>query len=87
MKCLVALSELTEGAAAFELMCMDVLFSPEVEAKLNRAAAEQGRNAESLLQEAVERLLNYNEWFARQGKKACPPPSAASSSNTTTSRN
>ena len=41
-------------------------FSPEVEAKLNRAAAEQGRKAEALVQEAVERLLNYDEWFARQ---------------------
>ena len=45
---------------------MDVHFSPEVEAKLNRAAAEQGRNAEALVQEAVVRLLNYDEWLARQ---------------------
>jgi predicted transcriptional regulator len=45
---------------------MDVQFSPDVEAKLNRAAAEQGRNAESLVQEAVERLLNYDERFARR---------------------
>ena len=41
-------------------------FSPEIQAKLDRAAAEQGRNAESLIQEAMERLLNYDEWFARQ---------------------
>ena len=41
-------------------------FSPEVQAKLHRAAAQQGRNTESLIQEAVERLLNYDEWFARQ---------------------
>ena len=45
---------------------MDVHFSPELEAKLIRAAEQQGRNTESLVQEAVERLLNYDEWFARQ---------------------
>ena len=64
------------------LVRMDVHFSPEVEAKLNRAAAERERNTESLVQEAVERLLNHDEWFARQVKKACPP-SVASLSNTT----
>jgi predicted transcriptional regulator len=45
---------------------MNVHFSSEIQAKLDRAAAQQGRNTESLIQEAVERLLNYNEWFARQ---------------------
>ena len=45
---------------------MNVHFSPEIQAKLDRVAAQQGRNAESLVQEAVERLLNYDEWFARQ---------------------
>jgi predicted transcriptional regulator len=45
---------------------MKVQSAPELQAKLDRAAAQQGRNAESLIQEAVERLLNYDEWFARQ---------------------
>jgi predicted transcriptional regulator len=45
---------------------MNVHFSPEVQAKLDRAAAEQGRDAESLIREAVERLLDFDEWFARQ---------------------
>jgi predicted transcriptional regulator len=48
---------------------MNVHFSPEIQAKLERAAAEQGRNTESLIQEAVERLLDYDEWFARQVKE------------------
>ena len=45
---------------------MNVHFSPEIQAKLDRAAAQQGRNTESLIQEAAERLLNHDEWFARQ---------------------
>jgi len=45
---------------------MNVHFSTEVQAKLDRAASEQGRNTESLVQEAVGRLVNYDEWFARQ---------------------
>lgn len=57
---------LTQGDAGFHTGDMNVHFSPEVRAKLDRAAAEQGRNTESLIQEAVERLLNYDEWFARQ---------------------
>jgi predicted transcriptional regulator len=43
---------------------MNVHSSPGIHAK--RAAAAQGRKTESLIQEAVERLLNYDEWFARQ---------------------
>jgi predicted transcriptional regulator len=45
---------------------MEVHLSPDVQAKLDRAAAEQERDTESLVREAVERLLNYDEWFARQ---------------------
>jgi predicted transcriptional regulator len=45
---------------------MEVHLSPELQAKLDRAAAQQGRDTESLVREAVERLLNYDEWFARQ---------------------
>ncbi len=45
---------------------MKVHFSPAIQAKLDRAAAQQGRNTESLIQEAVERLVDHNEWFIRQ---------------------
>jgi predicted transcriptional regulator len=45
---------------------MDVNLSPELEAKLNRKAAEQGRDSQSLIQEAVERLVDYDEWFIRE---------------------
>lgn len=45
---------------------MEVNFSPELQAKLNRKAAEQGRESQSLVQEAVERLVNSDEWFMRE---------------------
>ena len=38
---------------------MEVHFSPEWESQLARLAAEQGRNAESLVFEAVERLVGH----------------------------
>jgi predicted transcriptional regulator len=45
---------------------MEVRLNPDLEAKLSRMAAEQGRPAEALVQEAVERLVDYDEWFLRQ---------------------
>ena len=41
-------------------------FKPELQEKLNRVAAQQGRDSASLVQEAVERLVDYDEWFLRQ---------------------
>ena len=32
-------------------------------------AAEQGRATESLVQEAVERMVDYDEWFLREVEK------------------
>ena len=32
-------------------------------------AIEQGRAAETLVQEAVERLVNYDDWFLREVEK------------------
>ncbi|HEV3196763.1 MAG TPA: hypothetical protein VGZ73_02625 [Bryobacteraceae bacterium] len=48
---------------------MVVQFPPELERKLNRIAVDRGQNAESLVQEAVERLINYDEWFLREVEK------------------
>jgi len=45
---------------------MNVHFPPGVQAKLDRAAAVQGRSPESMVQEAVEQLLDFDDWFARQ---------------------
>jgi predicted transcriptional regulator len=36
---------------------------------LERVAEQQGRNTESIVREAVERLLGYDEWFVREVEK------------------
>jgi predicted transcriptional regulator len=48
---------------------MEVYFTVEVQAKLTRLAAEQGRSTEALVQEAVERFVNFDEWFMREVEK------------------
>ncbi len=48
---------------------MKVNLTPELQAKLDRLAAQQGRDSESLVHEAVERLVGYDEWFIRQVEK------------------
>lgn len=48
---------------------MEVRLSPELQAKLDRIAAQQGRDTESLVHEAVERFLGYDEWFIREVEK------------------
>jgi predicted transcriptional regulator len=48
---------------------MEVTLSPELQAKLERAVEQQGRQAESLVREALERLLGYDDWFIREVEK------------------
>jgi predicted transcriptional regulator len=48
---------------------MDVPLNPDLQAKLIRLAAHQGRASEVLVVEAVERLVNYDEWFLREVEK------------------
>jgi len=48
---------------------MEVDFKPDLQAKLSRMAQRQGRTAETLVQEAVERLVDYDEWFLREVDK------------------
>ena len=48
---------------------MEIKLSPELQAKLDRIASQQGRDTESLVQEAVERLADYDEWFIGQVEK------------------
>lgn len=45
---------------------MQIHFPAELEGKLNRIAAEQGKDSEALVFEAVERLVGYDEWFVRE---------------------
>jgi predicted transcriptional regulator len=48
---------------------MEVHLNPDMQAKLARLAAEQGRNTEALVQEAVARFVDYDEWFIREVEK------------------
>ena len=51
------------------LVDVDVHLNPDLQAKLNRLAAQQGRASEALVLEAIERLVNYDEWFLREVDK------------------
>ena len=48
---------------------MEVLLTPDLQAKLARLAAQQGRATEALVVEAVERMVSYDEWFLREVRK------------------
>jgi predicted transcriptional regulator len=47
---------------------MEIHLRPELEAKLNRAAAENNRQAEEYLQQLVERYVDHDIWFRQQVK-------------------
>jgi predicted transcriptional regulator len=48
---------------------MEVHFNPDLQARLSRMATQQGRNAETLVLEAVERLVDYDDWFLQEVDK------------------
>ncbi len=48
---------------------MEVPLNPDVQAKLARIAAERGRDAEGLAREAIERYVDYDEWFINEVEK------------------
>ena len=48
---------------------MQVEFTPDLETKLNRLAAERGCDTRTLVQEAVELFVNHDEWFVREVEK------------------
>lgn len=48
---------------------MEIPLTPDLQAKLSRLAVQQGRPTEALVVEAVERLVNYDEWFLREVQK------------------
>ncbi len=48
---------------------MEVRLKADLQEKLTRLATEQGRDSESLVVEAVERLVNYDEWYLQEVEK------------------
>lgn len=51
------------------LVSMDVPLNPDLQEKLTRLAEQQGRASSALIIEAVERMVNYDEWFLREVDK------------------
>jgi predicted transcriptional regulator len=48
---------------------MEVHLNPDLQAKLTRIAAARGSNAEMLAREAIERFVDYDEWFIHEVEK------------------
>jgi len=48
---------------------MEVHLRPDLQAKIAQMAAEQGRETGALVEEAVERLVNYDSWFLHEVEK------------------
>jgi len=48
---------------------MEVHFSPEVEAKIQRAATENSSSPDSYVQQIVEQHADYDSWFRQQVRK------------------
>ena len=44
---------------------MQIQLDAELQEKLTRLAAQQGRDSNALVVEAVERFVNYDAWFLR----------------------
>jgi predicted transcriptional regulator len=47
---------------------MEVHFSPELQAKLDRVAAENSSGADHYVQQLVEHYLDYDVWFRQKVK-------------------
>jgi predicted transcriptional regulator len=48
---------------------MEVNLTPELQARLSRLAAEHGSDTQALAREAIERFVDYDEWFLREVEK------------------
>ena len=48
---------------------MEVRLNPDLQAKLAQLASQQGRDTEELVVDAVERMVNYDQWFMCEVEK------------------
>jgi len=48
---------------------MEVNLSTDLEGKLARAADRRGVSTEALIREAIERAVDYDDWFIREVEK------------------
>jgi predicted transcriptional regulator len=61
-----AFARLTPTDQLFTLRPMEVNIGPDLQAKLARLATERGSDTQALVREAIERLVDYDEWFLRE---------------------
>jgi predicted transcriptional regulator len=48
---------------------MEVILPPDIEAKLTRIAHQRGTDPIALACQAIERLVDYDDWFLREVEK------------------
>lgn len=48
---------------------MEIPLNPDVQNKLSRIAAARGSAVESVAREAIERFVDYDDWFIREVEK------------------
>lgn len=48
---------------------MEVHFSPDLQTKLTRVAAENSSDPDGYIQQLVERYLDHDAWFRREVRK------------------
>ena len=48
---------------------MEINLNPELQVKLARLAVERGQDMQSIVQEAIERFVEYDELFLREVEK------------------
>lgn len=48
---------------------MEVILPPDVHAKLTRMAQQRGIDAQALAREAIEKLVDCDDWFVREVEK------------------
>ena len=51
---------------------MELNLSPDLEGKLARAADRRGVSADVLIREAIERAVDYDDWFTAKSRRASP---------------
>ena len=54
---------MTQTASVLTLEGMEVNLNPDLQAKLIRLAADHGSDTGTLVQEAIERFVEYDKWF------------------------
>lgn len=60
---------MTPVSGSVHLDAMEVNLTPELEGKLVQAAGRRGVSADVLIREAIERAVDYDDWFIREVEK------------------